>query len=55
MCISFVSVILYNRYGGIFWSVNADGSVLDDIKHTYNLAFAVYALSVYYQVIIPVR
>lgn len=34
--------------GGVFWSVNADGSVLDSTKHTYNQAFAIYALSSYY-------
>lgn len=34
--------------GGIFWSMNYDGSVSEDIKHTYNQAFAVYALSSYY-------
>ncbi|SCW34702.1 mannobiose 2-epimerase [Eubacterium ruminantium] len=45
-----VNYFFDHRYGGIFWSVNADGSVLDDVKHTYNLAFSVYALSVYYQV-----
>ena len=36
------------QYGGVFWSVNYDGSVLDDSKHTYNQAFAIYALSSYY-------
>ncbi len=35
--------------GGIYWSLNADGSVLDSTKHTYNQAFAIYALSAYYQ------
>ncbi len=34
--------------GGIYWSVNYDGSVSEDIKHTYNQAFAIYALSSYY-------
>lgn len=34
--------------GGIFWSLNYDGSVLDSTKHTYNQAFAIYALSSYY-------
>lgn len=37
------------EYGGVYWSVNADGSVQDDTKHTYNQAFAVYALSAYYE------
>lgn len=34
--------------GGIFWSVTNDGKPLDTTKHTYNQAFAVYALSSYY-------
>lgn len=38
-----------SRYGGVYWSVNADGSPCDDTKHTYNQGFAIYALSAYYQ------
>lgn len=38
-----------SRYGGVFWSVKADGTPEDTTKHTYNQAFAVYALSVFYQ------
>jgi 4-O-beta-D-mannosyl-D-glucose phosphorylase len=34
--------------GGVYWSVNYDGSPKDLTKHTYNQAFAVYALSSYY-------
>lgn len=34
--------------GGVFWSMQYDGTVEDDTKHTYNQAFAVYALSSYY-------
>lgn len=37
-----------NENGGIFWSLNYDGSVKDSTKHTYNQAFAIYALSSYY-------
>lgn len=37
------------EYGGVYWSMNADGSVKDDIKHTYCQAFFVYALSSYYR------
>ena len=37
-----------NDFGGVFWSVNYDGTVADDTKHTYNQAFAIYALSAYY-------
>ena len=35
--------------GGVFWSLNYDGSPSDTTKHTYNQAFAIYALSVYYE------
>lgn len=35
--------------GGVYWSLLPDGSVLDDTKHTYNQAFAIYALSAYYR------
>ena len=34
--------------GGIFWSVTYDGQPADTTKHTYNQAFAVYALASYY-------
>mgnify|MGYP001064092340 CR=1 FL=1 len=34
--------------GGIYWSINFDGSPADTTKHTYNQAFAIYALSSYY-------
>ncbi len=36
--------------GGVYWSVDCRGRPLDDSKHTYNQAFAVYALSAYYEV-----
>lgn len=35
--------------GGVFWSLTYDGQVLDSTKHTYNQAFAIYALSSYYR------
>jgi len=35
--------------GGIFWSVTYDGFPDEEIKHTYNQAFAIYALSAYYE------
>lgn len=38
------------QYGGVFWAVNYDGTTADDIKHTYNQAFAIYALSSYFDV-----
>jgi mannobiose 2-epimerase len=34
--------------GGVFWSISYDGVVRDSTKHTYNQAFAIYALSSYY-------
>ncbi len=40
---------LDGEYGGIYWSLTYDGQVKDDTKHTYNQAFAIYALSSYYE------
>ena len=34
--------------GGVFWSVTFDGKTGDETKHTYSQAFAIYALSSYY-------
>ena len=34
--------------GGIYWSLTFDGKPEDTTKHTYNQAFAIYALSSYY-------
>jgi len=34
--------------GGLYWSVTFDGYPEEKIKHTYNQAFAIYALSSYY-------
>ncbi|HOO27865.1 MAG TPA: AGE family epimerase/isomerase [Lachnospiraceae bacterium] len=36
------------EYGGVYWSLHYDGTVKDSTKHTYNQAFAIYALSAYY-------
>lgn len=36
------------EYGGIYWSLTYDGEPYDTTKHTYNQAFAIYALSSYY-------
>ena len=38
------------EYGGVYWSMTYNGEISDGTKHTYNLAFAVYALSAYYRV-----
>lgn len=40
---------LDEEYGGIYWSLKYDGTPLDTTKHTYNQAFAIYALSSYYE------
>lgn len=37
-----------SEYGGIYWSVTCEGLPADTVKHTYNQAFAIYALSSYY-------
>ena len=34
--------------GGVYWSLDHKGQPEDDTKHTYNQAFAIYALSSYY-------
>lgn len=34
--------------GGVYWLVNFKGQPVDDMKHTYNIAFAIYALAAYY-------
>ena len=39
---------LDREYGGVFWSLNYDGTPDDTTKHTYNQAFSIYALSSYY-------
>lgn len=36
------------EFGGVFWSVTYDGKPKDTTKHTYNQAFAIYALASYY-------
>ena len=36
------------QHHGVYWSLNSDGSVLDDRKHVYTQAFGIYALSEYY-------
>lgn len=38
------------EHGGVYWSLQYDGVPDDTTKHTYNQAFAVYALSSYYDV-----
>lgn len=38
-----------DEYGGVYWMIHADGTMADPSKHTYNQAFAMYALSAYYR------
>lgn len=35
--------------GGVYWMTDYTGAPSDDMKHTYNIAFAIYALSSYYR------
>ena len=37
------------QHGGVYWSVHPDGTPADTLKHTYNQAFAIYALSAFYR------
>jgi len=39
---------LDKKEGGVFWSLDYKGEPLDTTKHTYNQAFAIYALASYY-------
>lgn len=40
---------LDSTHGGVFWMLDCKGAVKEDMKHTYNQAFAIYALSAYYE------
>lgn len=44
-----VNCCVDKEYGGVYWCMNADGSVKNDMKHTYCQAFFIYALSSYYR------
>ena len=35
-------------YEGVFWMLDYKGNTVEDMKHTYNQAFAIYALASYY-------
>lgn len=45
LCKSFID----REKKGVFWSVSFDGKPLETIKHTYNIAFALYGVSAYYR------
>ena len=46
-----VSKCIDKKYGGVFWSVDYDGTPADTTKHCYNQAFCIYALASYYDAI----
>lgn len=46
----FINKYCFDREnGGVFWSLTYDGKPYEDLKHTYNQAFCIYALSSYYE------
>ena len=48
-CFEFIRKYCVDREnGGVYWLMNADGTVSDSMKHTYCQAFCIYALSSYY-------
>ena len=44
----FVKHFIDTEYGGVYWSLNADGTPLDTKKQFYAHGFAIYGLSEYY-------
>lgn len=48
-CYEFLSKYCVDReFGGVYWLMNADGTVNDSMKHTYCQAFFIYAMASYY-------
>lgn len=48
-CFEFLSKYAVDKEnGGVYWMLNADGTVNDSMKHTYCQAFFIYAMSSYY-------
>ncbi len=45
----FVSHFIDEEFGGVYWSLNADGTPFDCKKQFYAHGFAIYALSEYYR------
>jgi cellobiose epimerase len=43
------------KYGGVYWSVDSKGTMLDGKKQIYGLAFCIYGLSEYYKIIFLTR
>ncbi|MCL2083757.1 MAG: AGE family epimerase/isomerase [Oscillospiraceae bacterium] len=44
----FIERAVDREFGGVYWSMTYDGLPAETLKHTYNQAFAVYALSAYH-------
>lgn len=48
-CFDFLREYCVDREnGGVYWLMNADGSINDSMKHTYCQAFFIYAMASYY-------
>lgn len=43
-------IFIDEKYGGVYWSVDAEGKPLDTKKQVYALAFAIYGCCVYFEV-----
>jgi mannobiose 2-epimerase len=43
------NVFLDKIYGGVYWSVDYQGNVVEECKHSYAQAFAIYGLAEYYK------
>ena len=44
----FLKKCVDSENGGVYWMMTCDGKPSDRMKHTYNQAFAIYALSAFY-------
>ena len=52
MAFSFIQDFFIDKeYGGVFWSVDVKGNMLDSRKQIYGLAFTIYALAEYYRAV----
>ena len=45
----FTARFIDSEYGGVYWSVSADGAPLDTKKQLYSQGFAIYGLAEYYR------
>ena len=45
----FIDHFIDQNTGGVYWSMNADGSVADSNKQTYGISYAIYGLSEHYR------